>query len=52
MCSGAETTHEIPLLKLKDLSMFSLVTNSDYDMVTTLKVLRSNKKAKELILIV
>ena len=32
--------------------MFSLVTNSDYDMVTALKVLPSNKKAKELILIV
>lgn len=52
VCNGTKTTHKIPTLKAEDLNIFSLVTNSDYGMVSALKVLWSSKKAKELIVIV
>ena len=52
MCNATKTIHKIPTLKTQHLNILSFVTNSDYGMVSALKVSWFDKKAKELILII
>ena len=50
MYNGSKTRQNT--LETQDLNIFSLVTNSDYDIVSELEVSWSSEKAKELIVLV